>query len=70
MRVHRVAGGAVVTQRGFVSIFVAGRAIRCQIQERSRRVTVRAVTGECAVVTLDGESGLFGVIEVCRIDGS
>ena len=33
MRVHRVAGSTVVTQRGFVNIFVAGRAIRCQIQK-------------------------------------
>ncbi len=33
-------------------------------------MTVRAVTGEFAVVTLDGESGLFGVIEVRRVDGS
>jgi len=33
VRVHCVAGGAVVTQRGLVNIFVAGCAIRCQIQE-------------------------------------
>jgi len=33
-------------------------------------MTVRAVTAEFAVVTLDRESGFFGVIEVRRIDGS
>jgi hypothetical protein len=33
-------------------------------------MAVRAVTGELAVVTLDGESGLSGVIEVRRVDGS
>ncbi len=31
--VHRVADGAVVTQRALVDILVAGRAIRCQIQK-------------------------------------
>lgn len=68
--VHRVAGGAVVTQCALMDVFMAGRAIRSQIQERSRGVTVRAVTGEFAVETLDGESSLFSVIEIRRIDGT
>jgi len=67
--VHRVAGGAVVTQRFPMNVFVTGRAIRSQIEERSRRVAVRAVTGKFAVVALDGESSLFGVIEVRWING-
>ena len=33
VRIHRVAGGTVVTQRALVGIFVAGRAIRRQIQK-------------------------------------
>ncbi len=33
-------------------------------------MTVRAVTGEFAVVTLDGETGFFGVIEVRHVNGS
>jgi len=70
VRVHRVAGGAVVAQRLLVGIFVAGRAISCKSQERSGRVTVRAVTGKFTVVSLDGESGLSGMIEVRRVNGS
>jgi hypothetical protein len=33
-------------------------------------MTVRAVTGEFAVVTLDGETGFFGMIEVRHVNGS